>query len=45
VAMYALWNDGAFGALAAFGVVVSLVVFLSALVAKVAGQRYGLKTR
>ena len=45
VAMYALWNDGAFGALAAFGVVVSLVVFLSAVVANVVGQRYGLRVR
>src|SRR4249919_867113 len=43
VAMYALWNDGAFGALAAFGVVVSLVVFLSAVVANVVGQHYGLR--
>ena len=45
VAMYALWNDGAFGALAAFGVIVSLVVFLFAVVANVAGQRYGLRVR
>ena len=45
VAMYALWNDGAFGALAAFGVIVSLVVFLFAVVANIAGQRYGLKVR
>ena len=45
VAMYALWNDGAFGALAAFGVVVSLVVFLPAVVASVVGQRYGLRAR
>ena len=45
VAMYALWNDGAFGALAAFGVIVSLVVFLFAVVANVTGQRYGLKVR
>src|SRR6266404_250510 len=45
VAMYALWNDGAFGALAAFGVVVSLVVFLSAVVANVVGHRYGLRVR
>jgi iron(III) transport system permease protein len=45
VAMYALWNDGAFGALAAFGVVVSLVVFLCAVVANVVGQRYGLRVR
>jgi iron(III) transport system permease protein len=45
VAMYALWNDGAFGALAAFGVVVSLVVFISAVVAHVVGQRYGLRVR
>jgi hypothetical protein len=43
--MYALWNDGAFGALAAFGVIVSLVVFLFAVVANIAGQRYGLKIR
>jgi iron(III) transport system permease protein len=43
VAMYALWNDGAFGALAAFGVVVSLVVFVCAVVANVVGQRYGLR--
>jgi len=45
VAMYALWNDGAFGALAAFGVIVSLVVFLFAVVANIAGQRFGLKAR
>jgi iron(III) transport system permease protein len=45
VAMYALWNDGAFGALAAFGVIVSLVVFLFAVVANLAGQRFGLKAR
>ena len=45
VAMYALWNDGAFGALAAFGVIVSLVVFFSAVVVNVVGQRYGLRTR
>ena len=45
VAMFALWNDGAFGALAAFGVIVSLVVFLFAVVANVAGQHYGLKVR
>jgi iron(III) transport system permease protein len=45
VAMFALWNDGAFGALAAFGVIVSLVVFLFAVVANVAGQRYGLRVR
>ncbi len=43
VAMYALWNDGAFGALAAFGVIVSIVVFLFAVVANIAGQRFGLK--
>ena len=45
VAMYALWNDGAFGALAAFGVIVSLVVFIAAVAAHLAGQRYGLKVR
>jgi iron(III) transport system permease protein len=45
VAMYALWNDGAFGTLAAFGVIVSLVVLLSAAVAHGVGQRYGLKVR
>jgi iron(III) transport system permease protein len=45
VALFALWNDGAFGALAAFGVIVSLVVFLFAVVANVAGQHYGLKVR
>jgi iron(III) transport system permease protein len=43
VAMYSLWNDGAFGALAAFGVVVSLAVFASAVVANLVGQRYGLR--
>lgn len=45
VAMFSLWNDGAFGALAAFGVIVSLVVFASAVAAKLVGQRYGLRMR
>jgi iron(III) transport system permease protein len=45
VAMYSLWNDGAFGTLAAFGVIVSLVVFTSAVAAHRFGQRYGLKMR
>jgi iron(III) transport system permease protein len=45
VAMYALWNDGAFGTLAAFGVIVSLVVFLAAVGAYLIGQRYGLRVR
>ena len=45
VAMYALWNDGAFGALAAFGVIVALIVFTAAAAAHLAGQRYGLKLR
>jgi iron(III) transport system permease protein len=45
VAMYALWNDGAFGTLAAFGVIVSLVVFLAAVGAHLIGQRYGLRVR
>ena len=45
VAMYALWTDGAFGTLAAFGVIVSLVVFVSAVAAHLIGQRYGLKVR
>jgi iron(III) transport system permease protein len=45
VAMYALWNDGAFGTLAAFGVIVSLVVFVAAALAHLVGQRYGLKLR
>ena len=45
VAMYALWNDGAFGALAAFGVIVALIVFVAAAAAHLAGQRYGLKLR
>ena len=45
VAMYALWTDGAFGTLAAFGVIVSLVVFIAAVVAHLVGQRYGLKVR
>jgi iron(III) transport system permease protein len=45
VAMYALWTDGAFGTLAAFGVIVSIVVFVAAVVAHLVGQRYGLKVR
>jgi iron(III) transport system permease protein len=45
VAMYALWNDGAFGALAAFGVIVALIVFVAAAAAHLAAQRYGLKLR
>lgn len=44
VAMFALWNDGSFGTLAAFGVVVSLVVFVSAVIANIVGHRYGLRT-
>jgi iron(III) transport system permease protein len=45
VAMYALWTDGAFGTLAAFGVIVSIVVFVAAVVAHLVGQRYGLTVR